>query len=111
MGGRQSSVREATKELRNRSGHPAPEGSEQIRQMAQVHPSPETEGCPPDQTKVPPAINQFYSTLDRQTATQLFKLLDKYRPETKYAKKERLREGPPPGPRARMTPPARELPW
>ena len=25
-------------------------------------------------------------------ATQLFKLLDKYRPETKYAKKERLRE-------------------
>merc|ERR1712095_40725 len=31
-------------------------------------------------------------TLDRQTATQLFKLLDKYRPETKQAKKERLRE-------------------
>merc|ERR1712002_1424422 len=29
---------------------------------------------------------------DRQTATQLFKLLDKYRPETKQAKKERLRE-------------------
>ena len=26
------------------------------------------------------------------TATQLFKLLDKYRPETKQAKKERLRE-------------------
>ena len=25
-------------------------------------------------------------------ATQLFKLLDKYRPETKQAKKERLRE-------------------
>merc|ERR1712198_146738 len=42
--------------------------------------------------RIPPAINQFYSTLDRQTATQLFKLLDKYRPETKYAKKERLRE-------------------
>merc|ERR1712241_254753 len=39
--------------------------------------------------KVPPAVNQFYSTLDRQTATQLFKLLDKYRPE---AKQERLRE-------------------
>merc|ERR1712002_275214 len=38
--------------------------------------------------KVPPAVNQFYSTLDRQTATQLFKLLDKYRPETKQAKKE-----------------------
>merc|ERR1712042_214758 len=42
--------------------------------------------------KVPPAVNQFYSTLDRQTATQLFKLLDKYRLETKQAKKERLRE-------------------
>merc|ERR1711878_67234 len=42
--------------------------------------------------RIPPAINQFYSTLDRQTATQLFKLLDKYRPETKQAKKERLRE-------------------
>merc|ERR1712131_248151 len=42
--------------------------------------------------RIPPAINQFYSTLDRQTATQLFRLLDKYRPETKYAKKERLRE-------------------
>merc|ERR1711939_200187 len=42
--------------------------------------------------RIPPAINQFYSTLDRQTATQLFKLLDKYRPETKEAKKERLRE-------------------
>merc|ERR1712241_448094 len=42
--------------------------------------------------KVPPAVNQFYSHLDRQTATQLFKLLDKYRLETKQAKKERLRE-------------------
>jgi len=42
--------------------------------------------------KIPPAINQFHSTLDRQTATQLFKLMDKYRPETKQAKKERLRE-------------------
>merc|ERR1712150_275089 len=42
--------------------------------------------------RIPPAINQFYSTLDRQTATQLFKLMDKYRPETKQAKKERLRE-------------------
>jgi len=41
--------------------------------------------------KIPPPINQFYQALDRQTATQLFKLLDKYRPETKEAKKERLR--------------------
>merc|ERR1712212_987244 len=33
--------------------------------------------------KVPPSINQFTQTLDQQTATQLFKLLHKYRPETK----------------------------
>ena len=31
-------------------------------------------------------------TVFPSTATQLFKLLDKYRPETKQAKKERLRE-------------------
>jgi large subunit ribosomal protein L7Ae len=42
--------------------------------------------------KIPPAINQFQTTLDRTTATQAFKLLDKYRPETKQEKKQRLRE-------------------
>jgi len=41
--------------------------------------------------KVPPAINQFTQTLDKQTTINLFKLLDKYRPEDKKAKKERLR--------------------
>lgn len=41
--------------------------------------------------KVPPSINQFTSTLDRQTATQLFRLMDKYRPESKEEKKARLR--------------------
>merc|ERR1712071_319722 len=40
--------------------------------------------------KVPPAINQFTQTLDKNTATQLFKLLHKYRPETKAEKKARL---------------------
>ncbi|CAN8020056.1 unnamed protein product, partial [Ixodes persulcatus] len=40
--------------------------------------------------KVPPPINQFTQCLDRQTATGLFKLLDKYKPETKAAKKQRL---------------------
>jgi len=40
--------------------------------------------------KVPPSINQFSSTLDRQTASQLFKLVDKYRPETKKDRKARL---------------------
>lgn len=40
--------------------------------------------------KVPPSINQFSSTLDRQTASQLFKLLDKYRPETKKDRRARL---------------------
>merc|ERR1711962_984737 len=42
--------------------------------------------------RVPPPIEQFTSTLDKQTATQLFKLLDKYRPETKEARKARLKE-------------------
>jgi large subunit ribosomal protein L7Ae len=40
--------------------------------------------------KVPPAINQFAKTLDKNTATQLFKLFDKYRPESKIEKKARL---------------------
>lgn len=40
--------------------------------------------------KVPPAIAQFQNTLDRNTATQTLKLLNKYRPETKAQKKERL---------------------
>lgn len=40
--------------------------------------------------KVPPAIAQFQHTLDRNTATQTLKLLNKYRPETKAQKKERL---------------------
>jgi len=40
--------------------------------------------------KVPPAIAQFSHTLDKNTATQLFKLLDKYRPETKKEKNARL---------------------
>jgi len=43
--------------------------------------------------KIPPTINQFRSgLLDRQTATQLFKFLDKYRPESKKAKRDRLRK-------------------
>ncbi|KAJ1834100.1 60S ribosomal protein L8 [Coemansia sp. RSA 2706] len=40
--------------------------------------------------KVPPAVNQFSQTLDRNTAVQLFKLLAKYRPETDQEKKTRL---------------------
>lgn len=40
--------------------------------------------------KVPPAIAQFTNVLDRNTASQTFKLLNKYKPETKAEKKERL---------------------
>ena len=39
--------------------------------------------------KVPPALNQFTKTLDKNLATSLFKMLLKYRPEDK-AEKERL---------------------
>jgi len=41
--------------------------------------------------KVPPPINQFTQALDRQTATQLFRLMDKYRPETRREKIIRLK--------------------
>lgn len=40
--------------------------------------------------KVPPAIAQFQIVLDKNTAAQALKLLNKYRPETKVEKKERL---------------------
>jgi len=40
--------------------------------------------------KVPPTINQFTHTLDKNTAKQLFKLLSKYAPETAKARKQRL---------------------
>jgi len=40
--------------------------------------------------KVPPAIAQFAHTIDKNLATQLFNLLNKYRPETVQEKKARL---------------------
>jgi len=40
--------------------------------------------------KVPPAINQFTKCLDKNLASSLFKLLLKYRPEDRAAKKARL---------------------
>ena len=40
--------------------------------------------------KVPAAVNQFRQTLDRSTRTNLFQLLQKYKPETAKARKERL---------------------
>ncbi|KAJ1462141.1 50S ribosomal protein L30e-like protein [Pelagophyceae sp. CCMP2097] len=41
--------------------------------------------------KVPPALNQFASTLDKNQASELFKLLMKYQPEDATAKTERLK--------------------
>lgn len=44
-----------------------------------------------ERLKVPPAINQFKDgLLEKNQAVELFKLLSKYRPETKALKKERL---------------------
>lgn len=40
--------------------------------------------------KVPPSINQFKRTLDKNQAAELFKLLVKYQPETKSAKESRI---------------------
>jgi len=42
-----------------------------------------------ERLKVPPAINQFNRTLDKNQAAEAFKLLAKYKPETKEAKKVR----------------------
>mmetsp|Transcript_103044 Transcript_103044/g.197843 ORF Transcript_103044/g.197843 Transcript_103044/m.197843 type:complete len:262 (-) Transcript_103044:104-889(-) len=40
--------------------------------------------------KVPPAINQFKSAADKSLANEAFKLFEKYTPETKAQKSERL---------------------
>lgn len=40
--------------------------------------------------KVPPSINQFRLPLDASTTYNLFKLMNKYKPESKQQKKERL---------------------
>merc|ERR1711904_97817 len=40
--------------------------------------------------KSPPAVNQFNSAIDKNQAGQLLRLLKKYSPETKEAKKQRL---------------------
>lgn len=42
--------------------------------------------------KVPPSINQFTKTLDKNQATTLFRLLSHYRPESAEDKKKRLLE-------------------
>lgn len=43
-----------------------------------------------ERIKIPPSINQFSHTADKNQAAELFKLLLRYRPETRVAKKERL---------------------
>jgi len=42
--------------------------------------------------KVPPSINQFTNTLSKNEAMTVFTLLNKYRPETTAAKKQRVKE-------------------
>lgn len=42
--------------------------------------------------KVPPSLNQFKNTLDKNQATELFSLLVKYRPETKQEKSARQKK-------------------
>jgi len=44
-----------------------------------------------ERLKIPPPINQFRHTADRQTAKQLFRILDKYKPETRAVRKARLK--------------------
>jgi len=42
--------------------------------------------------KIPPPINQFRNAADKDTANNVLKLLNKYRPETKQEKNARLRK-------------------
>lgn len=41
--------------------------------------------------KVPPVINQFTNTIDKNTATKLFSVLSKIKPETEAQRKKRLK--------------------
>ena len=41
--------------------------------------------------KCPPALAQFFDPLDKDDSSKLFKILEKYAPETKKEKKERLK--------------------
>lgn len=41
--------------------------------------------------KVPPTLNQFKNTLNKNEAADLFRLLDNYQPETKAEKKDRIK--------------------
>ena len=41
--------------------------------------------------KCPPALAQFFAPLDKDASNKLFKILEKYTPETKKEKKERLK--------------------
>lgn len=43
-----------------------------------------------DRLKVPPTLNQFNNTLDKNTARQVLKFVMKYQPETRKEKKQRL---------------------
>ena len=42
--------------------------------------------------KCPPALAQFFDPLDKETFKKIFKILEKYAPETKAEKKERLQK-------------------
>merc|ERR1739848_843285 len=41
--------------------------------------------------KIPPAINQFSNTFDKRQASQLFRLLNTLKPESRTEKRERLK--------------------
>jgi large subunit ribosomal protein L7Ae len=60
-----------------------------------------------ERLKIPPPINQFKHTVDRQTAKQLFRLLDKYRPETRAVRKARVKATADAKAKGKDEPPAR----
>eukprot|EP01024_Parvocaulis_polyphysoides_P006064 TRINITY_DN11549_c2_g1_i1.p2 TRINITY_DN11549_c2_g1~~TRINITY_DN11549_c2_g1_i1.p2 ORF type:complete len:148 (+),score=14.76 TRINITY_DN11549_c2_g1_i1:30-473(+) len=58
--------------------------------MAALRAHPETESDLKKRLKVPPGLNQFTKTLNKNQASTVFRLLSHYRPETKQEKKKRL---------------------
>merc|ERR1712098_657280 len=80
------------KELWNWSGHPTSKGSFKVCQMAQIHPPSEAEGCVADETEGPPSSQPVLQHPGQADSYSTLQAVGQVPPETKQAKKERLRE-------------------
>jgi len=58
--------------------------------VAKVHSHPGSRRILYQRIKIPPAINQFKNTFDKRAASQLFRLLNQLKPESRSQKAERI---------------------